>query len=61
MGLYYRCDKKAAIYLLNNSVLNVKGVLKMDFGPNVSPVEIIKKGAFGVKDKSDKNSWKEFK
>ena len=43
----------------------------MDFGPNVSPVEIIKKGAFGgtyfrniysgVNDKFYKTSWKEFK
>ena len=43
----------------------------MDFGPNISPVEVIKKGAFdgtyfrniysGVNDKFYKNSWKEFK
>ena len=41
----------------------------MDFGPNISPVEIIKKGAFGgtyfrdiysgVNDQFYKNSWKE--
>ena len=40
----------------------------MDFNPNISPVEIIKKGAFGgtycrdiysdVNDKFYKNSWK---
>ena len=43
----------------------------MDFGCNISPVEVIKKGAFGgtyfrdiysgVNDKFYKNSWKEFK
>ena len=43
----------------------------MDFNPNVSPVEIIKKSTFGgtyfrniysgVNDKFNKNSWREFK
>ena len=43
----------------------------MDFGPNICPVEVIKKGAFGgtyfrdiysgVNDKFYRNSWKEFK
>ena len=43
----------------------------MDFTPNVSPIEVIKKGAFGgtyfrdiyssVNNKFYKNSWKEFK
>ena len=43
----------------------------MDFGPNISPVEVIKKGAFGgtyfrdiysgVNDKIYRDSWKEFK
>ena len=43
----------------------------MDFGPSISPVEVIEKGAFGgtyfrniysgVNDKFYKNSWKEFK
>ena len=42
----------------------------MNFGSNISPVEVIKKGAFvdtyfrniysGVNDKCYKNSWKEF-
>ena len=42
----------------------------MNFGPNSSPVEVIKEGAFGgtyfrdiysrVKDKFYKGSWKEF-
>ena len=41
----------------------------MDFGPNISPVEVIKKGAFGVtyfrniysgvNDKFYRDSWKE--
>ena len=43
----------------------------MDFGPNISPVEIIEKGAFagtyfrgicsGVNDRFCRDSWKEFK
>ena len=43
----------------------------MDFGPNISPVEVIKKGAFGgkyfrdifseVNDRWYRDSWKEFK
>ena len=43
----------------------------MDFSPNISPVEVIKKGAFGgtyfrdiysgVNNKFYKGSWKEFK
>ena len=43
----------------------------MEFRPNVSPVDVIKKGTFGgtyfrdiysgVNDKFYKNSWKEFK
>ena len=43
----------------------------MNFNPNVSPIEVVKKGAFGgtyfrdiysgVNDKFYKNSWKEFK
>ena len=41
----------------------------MDFGPNVSPVEVMKKGAFGdtyfiysgVNYNIYRNSWKEFK
>ena len=43
----------------------------MDFGSNISPVEVIKKGAFGgtyfrnicsgVNDKIYRDNWKEFK
>ena len=43
----------------------------MEFRPNVSPIDVIKKGAFGgiyfrdiysrVNNKFYKNSWKEFK
>ena len=32
---------------LNNSVLEGKGVLKMDFNVNKMPVKVIRKGAFG--------------
>ena len=47
-GVDYRCyvfnmSKSDAINLLNISVLDNKG----DFGANKTPVEIIKKGAFG--------------
>ena len=70
----YRCyivgiDKKDAINLLNNSVLNNKGVL--NFGINKTPVEIIKEGSFGgtyfryiysgVNDRWYRNARKEFK
>ena len=64
-------DKKADIFIFKNSDLSDKGVLQMDFGPNISPVEVIKKGTFGgtyfrdiysgLNDKFYKNSWKEFK
>ena len=43
----------------------------MEFHPNISPIDVIKKGDFGgtyfrdiyskVKNKFDRNSWKEFK
>ena len=55
---------------LNNSVLEDKCVLQMDFGANKTPVEVIKEGAFGgtyfrdiysgVTGKWYKKSWKEF-
>ena len=32
---------------LNNSVLEDKGVLKINFGANETPIEVIKEGAFG--------------
>ena len=64
-------DKKATVYLLNNSVLNDKGVLQMAFKPNKTPVKIIKEGSLGgtyfrdfysgVNNKWYKHSWKEFK
>ena len=64
-------DKKDAVNILDNSNLSDQGVLYMDFGTNISPVEIIKKGAFGgtyfrdiysgVNGKFHKDSWKEFK
>ena len=40
-------DKKAAVFILKNSDLSDKGVLYMDIGPNISPVEVIKKSVFG--------------
>ena len=59
--------KKAAVFILKYSDLSDKDVLQMDFGPNIRPVEVIKKGAFGgtyfrdiysgVNDKWYKNSW----
>ena len=55
---------------LNNSVLEDKGVLWMEFNPIETPVEIINEEAFGgtyfrdiywgVNGKLYRNSWKEF-
>ena len=74
-GVNYRVyisgiNKKEAVNILNNSELGDKGVLIMEFRPNISPVDVIKKGAFGgtyfrdiysgVTGKFHKNSWKEF-
>ena len=74
-GLDYRCyvfnmSKNDAVKQLNNSVLDKKRSIIMDFGANMTPVEVIKKGAFGgtyfkdiycnVNDKWYKNSWKKF-
>ena len=36
-----------AVNRLNNSALEDKGVLLMDFGANKTPVEVNKEGAFG--------------
>ena len=46
--VYYRVyitgvDKKAAIFILKNSDLSEKGVLQMNFGPIICPIEVIKK------------------
>ena len=48
----FRCilwgvNRDEAINRLNNSVLEDKGVLQMDFGANKTPVEVIREGAFG--------------
>ena len=74
-GLDYRCyvfnmSENDAVKQLNNSVLDKKRSIIMDFGANMTPVEVIKKGAFGgtyfkdiycnVNDKWYKNSWKKF-
>ena len=64
-------NKKDAVSLLNNSVLDNKRSIIMDSGVNITPVEVIKKRSFGgtyfrhiyssVNDKFYKDSWKEFK
>ena len=36
-----------AVNRLNNSVLEDKDVLQMDFGANKTPVEVIREGVFG--------------
>ena len=61
-GVGYRCilwstSRDEAFNRLNNSVLEDKGVLKMDFGAIKTTVEVIKEGAFGG---TYKKSWKEF-
>ena len=48
----FRCilwgvNRDEAVNRLNNSVLEDKGVLQMDFGANKTPVEVIREGAFG--------------
>ena len=51
-GVNYMCilwgiSRDEAINKLNNSSLEDKGVLKMNFDANKTPVEVIKKGVFG--------------
>ena len=51
-GVDYRCilwdiSKNDAVNTLNNSVLEDKGILKMDFDVNKTPVDVIKEGQFG--------------
>ena len=74
-GVDFRCilwgiSRDEAVNRLNNSVLEDKSVLKMDFGANKTPVEIVREGAFrrtyfrdiysSVNEKWYKESWKEF-
>ena len=74
-GVHFRCilcgiSRDDAVNRLNNSVLEDKGVLQMDFGANKTPAEVIKKGTFGgtyfkdiysgVNGQLYKKSWKEF-
>ena len=74
-GVDYRCilwgiSKKEAVNILNNSVLEDKDVLQMDFDANKKPIEVIKEGAFSgthfrdiyssVNRKWYKKLWKEF-
>ena len=51
-GVDFRCilwgsSRDEAVNRLNNSVLDDKGVLQIDFSANKVPVEIIKECAFG--------------
>ena len=74
-GVDYRCilwgvSKNEAVNILNNSVLEDKGNLYLDFSVNTTPVEGIKQGAFGgtyfrdiyfsVNENWYRKSWKEF-
>ena len=74
-GVDFRCilwdiSRNEAVNRLNNSVLEDKGVLLIDFGANRMPVEVIGEGKFGgtyfrdiysgVAKKWYKKSWKEF-
>ena len=74
-GADFRCilwsiSKTEAVNSLNNSVLEAKSVLEMDFGTNKTPIEVIQEGASGgiyfrdvcssVNGKWYKKSWKEF-
>ena len=63
-------SRDEAVNTLDNSVLEEKGVLLMDFGANKTPAEVIREGAFGgtyfrdiyssVTGKWYRNSWREF-
>ena len=44
---YSAISKNEAVNRLNNSVLDNKGVLQMEFGENKTPVGVIREGAFG--------------
>ena len=74
-GVDYRCilrciSKNQAGNILNNSVLEDKGVLQIEFRAHRVPVKVIKEGAFGgtyfrdtyfgVNGKWCRKSWKEF-
>ena len=74
-GVDSRCilwgiSNNEAVNRLNNSVLEDKGVFKMEFGAKKTAIEVIKEGAFGgtyfrdiysgINGKLYKKSWKEF-
>ena len=74
-GVDYRCflwsiSKNEAVNVLNNSALEDKGILYMDFGANKTPVEVIREGAFrgtyfrniysSVNGKWYRKCWKDF-
>ena len=70
MCILWGISSHEAVNRWNNSVLEDKVVLQMDFGANKTPVETIKEGAFGgtyfrdiyssVNGDWYKKSWKEF-
>ena len=47
IGILWGISRDEAVKRLNNSLLEDKGVLLMDFCANKTPVEVIKEGAFG--------------
>ena len=52
-GVDFRCilwgiSKDEAVNRFNNSVLEDKGVLQMDFDANKTPIDVNKEGAFGA-------------
>ena len=74
-GVDYRCilwgiSKNEAVNILNNSVLENKDVLQIDFHANKKPIEVIKEGTFSgthfrdiyssVNRKWYRKLWKEF-
>ena len=44
---YGGISRDEAVNRLNNSVLEDNGVLRMDFGANKTPIEVIREDAFG--------------
>ena len=45
--ILWSISKNEAVNVSDNSVLEGKGVLWMDFGANKTPTDVIKEGAFG--------------
>ena len=69
-SILWSISKNKAVSVLNNSALEDKGVLSMDFDANKTPVKVIKESPFGgtyfsdiyrgVNRKWYRKSWKEF-